>query len=416
MELFLDDPSIFLKYGYIPTPTMILLYDIILPIIIFAGVLGNIVALIVLHFYTKEELRIGHYLHMIVWADSLVLLCIFAIYASYTNVSNNCVITTIGNGTDVTATSFDPNNDANVTVNYFYTIYSTAHYTSIYGLVILALNLYIRLDPPVHFEMLQGTDIAIAVFVIILYNVPIPTSCFKELEEEGIVNIEKRLTQGFLRFSRFCYAIADPVTKYIIPFTVIGIMCWKSFRWFERQRKKGVEVVVSDSHHFARRLWILFVVSHLPLMVLDIVEILTQHFKRSIVDCDNSIPCNYYKNFCLIFLCLYSSSKFAVCCTVEHFRKTLWEILRYWKKKIRGCLKSKCGTGGGGGGGGEFAVEAPDEMAADAAAAGEEVAMTDDGVKDDEDGEGVDESGTPRGAMQAKRVHEKAPIASKDSP
>ena len=40
-------------------------------------------------------------------------------------------------------------------VNYFYTIYSIAHYTSIYGLVILALNLYIRLEPPVNFEMLQ---------------------------------------------------------------------------------------------------------------------------------------------------------------------------------------------------------------------------------------------------------------------
>ena len=51
------------------------------------------------------------------------------------------------------------------------------------------------------------------------------------------------------------------------------------------------------------------------------------------MDCDNSIPCNYYKNFCLIFLCLYSSSKFAVCCTVEHFREILWEILRYWKRK-----------------------------------------------------------------------------------
>jgi len=333
--LSLDDPSLFEKYGYIPTPTMILLYDILLPIIIFAGVLGNIVALVVMHFYTKEELRIGHYLHMIIWADSLVLLSIFAIYASYTNVSNNCVVTDMLNGTDPKSNSFDQAKDVNVTVNYFYTIYSIAHYTSIYGLVILALNLYIRLDPPVTFEMLQGTDIAISIFVIILYNVPIPTSCFKELEAEtAVINIENRLTTGFLVFSRICYAIADPATKYLIPFAVIGTMCWKSWRWFEKRRLAGEAVLVSDSHHFARRLWILFVVSHLPLMVLDILEIITQHFKREVVDCDNSIPCNYYKNFCLIFLCLYSSMKFAVCCTVEHFRNTLWEILRFWKKKM----------------------------------------------------------------------------------
>ena len=59
------------------------------------------------------------------------------------------------------------------------------------------------------------------------------------------------------------------------------------------------------------------------------------------MDCDNSIPCNYYKNFCLIFLCLYSSSKFAVCCTVEPFRKTLWEILRFWRKKIHDGIFSR---------------------------------------------------------------------------
>ena len=38
-------------------------------------------------------------------------------------------------------------------------------------------------------------------------------------------------------------------------------------------------MVVSDSHHFARRFWLLFVLSHLPLLVLDILEILTHHFK-----------------------------------------------------------------------------------------------------------------------------------------
>ena len=35
--LFCFEFSLLLKYGYIPTPTMIILYDIILPIIVFAG-------------------------------------------------------------------------------------------------------------------------------------------------------------------------------------------------------------------------------------------------------------------------------------------------------------------------------------------------------------------------------------------